>query len=102
LQTSDETDFVVSQPLEIKQVASDKKLQNNCKTTDALQFPAFEWLPETMENSNRTLFEFQIPPLGAPTLQSVSFFVTSGVASAGRGRNREGPSTGERSVQRTI
>lgn len=102
LQASDETDFAVSQRLEIKQVASSEKLQNYCKTTDALQFPAIEWLPETTENSNGTLFEFQIPPLGAPTLQSFSFFATSGVASAGRGRNREGPSTGERSVERTI
>ena len=56
LQTSDETDFVVSQPLEIKQVASDKKLQNNCKTTDALQFPAFEWLyTYTVDSTNETI-----------------------------------------------
>ena len=70
LQASDETDFAVSQRLEIKQVASSEKLQNNCKTTDALQFPAFEWLPETTENySNGALFEFQIPALGAAMLQ---------------------------------
>lgn len=77
LQASDETDFAASQRLEIKQVASSEKLQNNCKTTDAPQFPAIEWLPETTENSDGTLFEFQIPSLDAGTLQQSLYSTTA-------------------------